>query len=635
MAKARGTTAVHLDCFGHRCDAHRSTCLVNTDHGLTGRCEDEHMCNDHSSCTASTSHEHGHHHECCCKSQICINNLKLAVASRPHLTCFGHQCDSDNSACLVNREHEFTGRCEATEHCQHHSECTASLEHVHGHNHECCCTDQQCVDNFSKGAMVITKRMPAESHIKNMTNVLLSVISKNVAIPYCKLNQEGHHLVGECIEERQCHDHHRKICTNAHDMHGHEGCCCQTETCISTVTGVSTTHSNATSGNNGIYIKDLACSGVTCGINEVCKIKQSQGGVGSASCMSIIQCATEKVQEAQHPDQPQSLCCATAACVSTALQNIAGGAPAMTKTTAGLPSAPVTDAPAVMKTTVGQTSAPATDAPAVMKTTVGQPPAPVTDAPAVMKTTVGQPPAPVTDAPAVMKTTVGQPPAPATDAPAVMKTTVGQPPAPVTDAPAVMKTTVGQPPAPATDAPAVMKTTVGQPPAPATDAPAMMKTTVGQPPAPVTDAPAVMKTTVGQPPAPATDAPAVMKTTVGQPPAPVTDAPAVMKTTVGQPPAPVTGCPPFSLSCPSSCSTVDVNLCPFCDRSSIGCRDIKPSTTIAPVVTTTPKVCADADPDNCARMQGALCPTSDPNLHHMAVVTCPKTCNLCDEFLLV
>lgn len=444
------TTSVEsLNCFGHQCDSHKSKCIVHGEHGLTGRCEDAHMCHEHSTCTTSNVHAHGPHHECCCETQDCIDNLKVAQASSLHLTCFGHSCDSFREGCLVANEHDrLTGWCEPLEGCRHHSACTAPH---HGREHECCCTDQHCIDNLSGSSS--QQSSSASLHCGHVTCWAHSTH------PYCKLHNVGGRLEGECIEHRICGDHHHKLCQTSHDKYGHGGCCCQDSSCIATVTGVTT-------------------------------------------------------------------------------------------------AAPATHGPVQHKTTVQQQT---TQSQATGKPTM----APTTNGPSMLLTTA--PAQPVTSCPPFDLT------CPAGCATYDVKL------CPICDM--TSPDCVVQGGSSSTMAPVVTST-------------------------PMATTPKVCQDVD-------------LDNCVAMHDALCTSTNANIHHLA-------------VVTCAKSCG--------FCDEYlgiDTKTTQAPPAPTTKPIVTTTQKVCADVDPDNCARMQGALCPTTDPNLHHMAVTTCAKTCNLCAEFMLL
>ncbi|XP_033725214.1 uncharacterized protein LOC117315169 isoform X2 [Pecten maximus] len=700
-----GTMAASLNCFGHQCDAHRSTCLVNMDHEMNGRCEDDHVCRDHDTCTASSQHLHGPHHECCCRDQTCIDNLKAAQSLLPHLTCFGHHCDSFKSSCIVTKGHELTGRCEPAEQCHHHTKCTAAH---HGHEHECCCTDQHCIDSLTSGTSAQQSSLACGRHICN----------KDGDRPYCRLYHEEGHLYGECVEERQCLDRHHKLCSVVHDTYGH-GCCCQHDTCISTMTGIhhanstATSSNNVTSNNNGIFVNGLKCSQcsdvgsntcvhdhLTCGANEVCKIKESLQGAVSTECKSILQCARDKIEDARHPTQPHTLCCATDNCTSNAVHNSSQGhltcpmcnnqflgdchgdhlcsvgETCMFEAKNGMLSTKCSPNCHQQGSTVvccsdnycvGSTIKQLNQASFVCPrctdssednclantiTCIGN-----NEGCSVKETnkgfTVGCSSS-MQDCTAIANKNSG---VCSTSSP-LDNTTACQTCCQKNDIDCIRQAfrqsvdtaTTPAPPVPTT-APKVTTTqkdmtTVAH----STQDPSMLDTTAVQ----QSSQPSIVKTTI----APTMHGPSMLDTTtVRQTPQPTpggfssTRAPVVTSTPMAPTPKVCADKDPANCQTMHAalCTANDTNIhhlavvtcaksCGFCDeylQLDTTTTPAPPVPTTTPKVTTTQKVCIDTDPDSCVRMQGALCPTTDPNLHHMAVVTCAKTCDFCDEFMLV
>ncbi|XP_021376213.1 uncharacterized protein LOC110464997 isoform X2 [Mizuhopecten yessoensis] len=713
--------AAHLNCFGHVCDGHRSTCLVRNDHELTGRCEDAHVCDDHFLCSANHQPEHGPHHECCCTSQHCIDAFKVFQSTTP-LTCFGQMCGSSHSICLVNKEeHGFTGRCEAPEHCHRHAKCTASYGTVHGPGHECCCMDQQCVDNLSSGTI---------QHSGSFLTCLGQTCDAHK--PYCRLHSGDDHLTGHCMEEWQCMEHHRGICRSLSDTHGHEGCCCQHDTCIDTITGTHHASSSHTSSTSGIFSNDLQCSECSdiatqtcvhdhlkCGVNEVCKIKHTLQGKVSTQCESILQCATDKFADA---NQRQTLCCGSDQCTTNAVHNItstgghltcpicnnqylgdchgdhlcAAGDSCMFEAQSGrlstkcspncqqqgsntfccndnycvastikhfhqvsfvCPRCTDQSKDVCLASTI--TCSGSTAGCSIVRTERGFTAgcsSSFQDCMAVANTNSA---ACALSSP-IDNTTHCQTCCQKDDADCIRQAlsvhnTVNN--MPTTGAPTMKASTVVQTLEPTTGAPTMKASTVVQTPEPTTGAQTMKASTVVQTPEPSTGAPTMKASTVVQTPEP------TQGSTTGMP---ITVAPAMKTSPVVQTPQPTPGCPPFDLSCPSGCATYDVHLCPICDQSTVDCRGgtnapvvtasvttaspmiTEPTTsdtntfatsTAAPVVTSTPtatvapKVCVDNDPQSCQALHGTLCTATDLPIHHLAVVTCAKSCGFCDEYL--
>ncbi|OWF39474.1 hypothetical protein KP79_PYT03688 [Mizuhopecten yessoensis] len=606
------------------------------------------------------------------------NIVSTPLKSTTPLTCFGQMCGSSHSICLVNKEeHGFTGRCEAPEHCHRHAKCTASYGTVHGPGHECCCMDQQCVDNLSSGTI---------QHSGSFLTCLGQTCDAHK--PYCRLHSGDDHLTGHCMEEWQCMEHHRGICRSLSDTHGHEGCCCQHDTCIDTITGTHHASSSHTSSTSGIFSNDLQCSECSdiatqtcvhdhlkCGVNEVCKIKHTLQGKVSTQCESILQCATDKFADA---NQRQTLCCGSDQCTTNAVHNItstgghltcpicnnqylgdchgdhlcAAGDSCMFEAQSGRLSTKCSpncqqqgsntfccnDNYCVASTIkhfhqVSFVCPRCTDQSkdvclASTITCSGS-----TAGCSIVRTERGFTAgcsSSFQDCMAVANTNSA---ACALSSP-IDNTTHCQTCCQKDDADCIRQ------------ALSVHSSTTGMP---ITVAPAMKTSPVVQTPQPTpggTNAPVVTASVT-------TASPMITEPTTSDTNtfATSTAAPVVTSTPTA------TVAPKVCVdNDPQSCQALHGTLCTatdlpihhlavvtcakscgFCDEylqlDATTTATSAPPVTTTPRATTTPKVCMDMDPDSCLRMEATLCPAADPNLHHMAVATCAKTCNFCDEFL--